>query len=72
MECGLGPLALLSVTGWSIKLVAVAFLLVWGGYTFAIACTRFGLAPWWAHAILSTGWCAVGLISACYASLAVT
>jgi hypothetical protein len=71
MVFGMGPLSLVAVPNWSFGVIILASVLLWSGYAIVIACTRFGLAPWPAHAILSTAWCAVGVVSTLFASLAV-
>jgi len=68
---GLGPPALW-VAVWPLGGMAVAFVTIWAAYAVSIACTRFGLAPWWVHAILSTAWSVSGVFARLFGSLAVT
>ena len=71
--CGLGPVGVVLVgVRWSLAVMAVLFVVVWGSYVTALCLTRMGLAPWGVHAGLSATWCLFGLFGVPQAALSVT
>ena len=65
--CGLGPLSWFAVLHWPLAAGFAVSGVLWSAYTLGIVFTRFGSAPAWVYAVISTAWCGAGLIVAVYA-----